>query len=76
MAKVTRNPTLPSAKLGRTLQELETAFSDWEALNSLPRPLHRQTSSKPALAQSQEEFHRKTRKLLTQLKAQILILSD
>jgi hypothetical protein len=73
---------LKSQKLDRTLQELESAFSDWESLgnakNRAPAAAAAQTrtgKAEPAQA-CEEEFRKKTKKLLSQLREQLAELND
>lgn len=68
-----------SQKLNRTLQELEGAFSDWESLSSNARPEQKVAEPvKPAekVSASDEEFRKKTKKLLSQLREQLAELND
>jgi len=62
---------LKSQKLDRTLKELESAFHEWESLSaSILRA--EDDRRKTALAErSEEEFRKKTKKLLNQLRRQL-----
>jgi hypothetical protein len=73
---------LKSQKLDRTLQELESAFSDWESLGNAkgvtPDAVADQAKAdKVAATQACEaEFRKKTKKLLNQLREQLAELND
>jgi hypothetical protein len=69
-----------SQKLNRTLRELESAFNDWESLG-LPPPEGLVAQPTPPVAtssgsSSDEEFRKKTKKLLSQLREQLHELNE
>lgn len=70
--------TLKSNKLDRAIEELESAFSDWENLNAAPAPEVTEEERRKAKTSSEneEEFRKKTRKLLSQLMQQLSELND
>lgn len=70
---------MQSQKLGRTLKELETAFSDWESLSSTKAraaAVEEDRRKAKAADQSEKEFRKKTKKLLNQLRQQLAELND
>lgn len=70
---------LKSKKLDRTLQELETAFADWENLNSAKaRQDAIEEDRRKAVEKNsnEDEFRKKTKKLLNQLRQQLTELND
>ena len=76
---------MASQKLGRTIEELEHAFSDWDALGVPPkgpataRNAAAKKSASPAeklQAEQQLELRKKTRKLLNQLRKQLNSLNE
>lgn len=78
-----RSP-MTSNKLGRTIEELEHAFSDWESLSeslsesragSIGRIAETPEASSPA-ALKEEELRQKTKKLLGQLRQQLNELNE
>lgn len=77
---------MKSRQLDHTLRELESAFSDWESLNTgkalsgpdapagaIARDL---AAATPAADPTEEEFRKKTKKLLMQLREQLSDLMD
>lgn len=66
----------------KTLQDLEAAFADWEALSDTPEKESEKQSEKPAKAAEapltalQQEVRTKTKKLLSQLREQLAELED
>lgn len=54
--------------LGRTLQDLEAAFADWEKLSDAPVA--------PTEKQIDPELRKKTKKLLEELREQLSDLAD
>jgi hypothetical protein len=70
---------MKSQKLNRTLKELESAFTDWESLSSgkVRQAAKEEATQKPkATAATEEEFRKKTKKLLDQLRQQLAELND
>lgn len=68
-----------SQKLSRTIQELEAAFSDWESLSSSKAraaAIEEDRRKAKATEQSDQEFRKKTKKLLNQLRQQLAELND
>lgn len=66
-------------KLDNTLQELESAFADWEKINStkVQQPLNEEEQRKAQQAEAHEkEFKQKTRHLFNQLAKQLSELND
>jgi hypothetical protein len=84
---ISRKTPFKSQKLDRTLQELESAFLDWEALGTIKAPENspsdssQANSSGPLLSgastsENDLEFAKKTKKLLIQLREQLSELND
>jgi len=79
---------MKSQKLDRTLKELESAFTDWEAINSVSAKATGKATAKSStshekkgceaikLSQTEKEFREKTKKLLNQLRQQLAELND
>ena len=60
-----------------TLQDLESAFADWEALNdTLSDTPAKQTPTEAPLTALQQDVRAKTKKLLSQLRKQLAELED
>ncbi len=57
-----------SHKVGQTLQELESAFADWEALTDTPLESPEKATSE---TRKDSELRKKTKMLLDQLREQI-----
>lgn len=67
-----------SKKVGQTLQDLEAAFADWEALSDHPAaptadPVAQQGAHPSA---HQQDVREKTKKLLNQLREQLAELAE
>ncbi len=58
-----------SQKVGRTLQELESAFADWEALTDTP--VVSPAVAAPLAGHKDHELRKKTKMLLDQLREQL-----
>ncbi len=61
-----------SKKVGQTLQDLEAAFADWEALSDVPAA----AQPKEPTTAHQQDVREKTKKLLNQLREQLAELAD
>jgi hypothetical protein len=59
-----------SNKVGQTLQDLEAAFADWDALSDAP------AVPAPVVESKDIELRKKTKKLLDQLRQQLAELAD
>ena len=64
-----------NAKVGQTLQDLEAAFADWEALSDTPEKPP-QAAPAAELTSHQQDVREKTKKLLSQLREQLAELED
>jgi hypothetical protein len=70
---------MQSQKLTRTIQELESAFTDWESLSSTKAravKVEEDRRKSKATEQSEKEFRKKTKKLLKDLREQLAELTD
>lgn len=85
----TPNPTSPapgaaprkqlkSKKLDRTLQELESAFSNWESLNDtqVDAAVEQEPRKPKEATVAEEEFRKRTKMLLHQLRQQLADFSN
>lgn len=82
-ARAIKGGARASTQLARTLQELESAFSDWESLSTKedePEKADAKTAGmgdcQTAGLASEQEFRHKTKKLLCQLREQLNELND
>jgi hypothetical protein len=74
---------MQSQKLTRTIEELESAFSDWESLSStksraakVEEDRRKSKAAGQSANQSEKEFRKKTKKLLKELREQLAELND
>ncbi len=63
-------------KVGQTLQDLEAAFADWEALSDIPVEPAVAVTASPSAQPKDAELREKTKKLLNQLREQLAELAD
>ena len=76
LSKASAKTPVKSQKLGRTLQELETAFHDWQSLSAAKTKAKVEDENRKETSQSEKEFRKKTKKLLNQLRQQLAELND
>jgi hypothetical protein len=83
--KSIQSKSFRSQKVGQTLQDLEAAFADWEALSETPatagaaaiqRPGPESARNTDAPSAKDAELRKKTKELLNQLREQLAELAD